>query len=80
VLAYLGLAAVAGTTVYLARHLPTAAVFWVIPVFSLGWLLVFTCGLPRLLHDALMLGPEDILPPDASRRLREEIAPHPDWP
>jgi hypothetical protein len=71
-LAYVGLAAVVLTTVYLTPRLGWATL-WVIPAFSLGWLLVFTCGLPRAFTD----GPDDILPPDAARRLHGEIAPPP---
>jgi hypothetical protein len=67
-LSYLGLALIALTTIYLSDHLGLATL-WLIPLFSLGWLLVFTCGLPRFLTD----GPDDILPPEASRALRDEI-------
>jgi hypothetical protein len=68
-LSYLGLTLVVLTTIYLAQHLPFPAILWVIPAFSLGWLLVFTCGLPRFLTD----GPDDIVPPDRARALRNEI-------
>jgi hypothetical protein len=68
-LSYLGLALAVATTIYLATHLPFPAILWVIPAFSGGWLLVFTCGLPRFITD----GPDDILPPDAAARLRNEI-------
>jgi hypothetical protein len=69
-LSYAGLTLVVLTTIYLAQHLG-AAIFWVLPAFSLGWLLVFTCGLPRAFTDTQ----DDIVPPDRAARLRNEIAP-----
>jgi hypothetical protein len=69
-LSYVGLLLVVLTTIYLSDQLGWA-IFWVLPAFSLGWLLVFTCGLPRFLTDTA----DDIVPPDAARRLHDEITP-----
>jgi hypothetical protein len=68
ILSYAGLTAIVGTTLYLADQLGWA-ILWVLPAFSLGWLLVFTCGLPRAFTDTQ----DDIVPPDRARALRREI-------
>lgn len=63
-LGWTGLALITGSTVWLYQYLGVKALF-VTPVVGLGWLLVFTCGLPRGLTADLSRA----LPPDARERL-----------
>jgi len=66
VYAWIGLASLFLTVYWLATHVSLLATLGLTALSSLGWLLVFTCGLPRGFDADL----SRVLPPDAARRLR----------